>query len=459
MNLSSAAEITGGVLIGVDQKFIGVNTDTRQLTPGELFVAIPGENFDGHDFLGAALQRGAVGALVEHAGEEKISQLMVDDTTVALGKLAQSWRSHFNIPVIGITGSNGKTTVTAMVREILSVSHNPLYPLKSFNNQWGVPLTLLKLRDEHTHAVIEMGMNSAGEIDYLSRIARPTIALINNAAAAHLQGLGSVRQVALAKAEILSNLGSEGVAVLNADDASFELWRTYAGERKMVSFGLQNRADVTATEVQLNSAGSTFCLQAGGDSTKVSLSLAGRHNVMNALAAAAACIALDIDLEQIAKGLRVAEGIAGRLSIFQTNAGAKVIDDSFNANPASTKAAIDVLASHEGKRVLVLGAMAELGAEGEALHAEVGKAAAVAGIDRMVVLADSGNADVKGYLRGYGSGAECFDDIEELIDALMSDDLSGTTLLVKGSKSSRMGRVVERLLAQKNNNGIPESVC
>lgn len=459
MNLSSAAEITGGVLIGVDQKFIGVNTDTRQLTPGELFVAIPGENFDGHDFLGAALQRGAVGALVEHAGEEKISQLMVDDTTVALGKLAQNWRSHFNIPVIGITGSNGKTTVTAMVREILSVSHNPLYPLKSFNNQWGVPLTLLKLRDEHTHAVIEMGMNSAGEIDYLSRIARPTVALINNAAAAHLQGLGSVRQVALAKAEILSNLGSEGVAVLNADDASFELWRTYAGERKMVSFGLQNRADVTATEVQLNSTGSTFCLQAGGDSTKVSLSLAGRHNVMNALAAAAACIALDIDLEQIAKGLRVAEGIAGRLSIFQTNAGAKVIDDSFNANPASTKAAIDVLASHEGKRVLVLGAMAELGAEAESLHAEVGKAAAVAGIDRMVVLADSGNADVKGYLRGYGSGAECFDDIEELIDALMSDDLSGTTLLVKGSKSSRMGRVVERLLAQKNDNGIPESVC
>lgn len=459
MNLSSAAEVTGGVLIGTDQQFIGVNTDTRQLKPGELFVAIPGENFDGHDFLGAALKRGAVGALVEHAEEEKISQLMVDDTTVALGKLAQDWRSHFNIPVIGITGSNGKTTVTAMVREILSVSHNPLFPIQSFNNQWGVPLTLLKLRDEHTHAVIEMGMNSAGEIDYLSRIARPTVALINNAAAAHLEGLGSVRHVALAKAEIISNLGSEGVAVLNADDASFDLWRTHSGERKVVSFGCQSSADVMAKEIQLNSTGSAFCLQAGGDSTKVSLSLVGRHNVMNALAAAAACIALDIELEQIAEGLQVAKGISGRLSNLQTNSGAKVIDDSFNANPASTRAAIDVLANHKGKRVLVLGAMAELGSESESLHVEVGRAAAVAGIDRMVVLADSGNADVKGYLRGYGSGAECFDDIDELTGALMPDNVSGTTLLVKGSKSSRMGRVVERLLGQKNNNSIPESVC
>ncbi|MGI9317283.1 MAG: UDP-N-acetylmuramoyl-tripeptide--D-alanyl-D-alanine ligase, partial [bacterium] len=404
-------------------------------------------------------QRGAAGALVEHASDQNISQLMVGDTTIALGKLAQSWRARFKIPVIGITGSNGKTTVTALIREILSVSHNPLSPVQSFNNQWGVPLTLLKITADHTHAVIEMGMNSPGEIDYLSRIASPTVALINNAAAAHLEGLGSVRQVALAKAEIIDGLDSDGVAVLNADDAFFDLWKESAADRRVVSFGCNNRADIMAKNVQFNSEVSEFTMQVDQNSYKVSLPLAGRHNVMNALAAAAACVAIGIDLSQITVGLKRAKGVAGRLTVFSSASGARVIDDSFNANPASTIAAIDVLSSHMGKRVLVLGAMAELGADGEVLHADVGRAAAAAGIDRLLVLSDSGNPDVSGYLRGYGENAQSFDNIDELFGALSADNKPGVALLVKGSKSSRMGRVVERLLAKEKNNRTSEAAC
>lgn len=459
MNLASAAEITNGVLLGADQKFVGVNTDSRTLNIGELFVAIPGERFDGHDFLDAAVKRGAVGALVEHPCEQKISQLMVDDTTVALGKLAQNWRARFQIPVVGITGSNGKTTVTALVREILSVSHNPLYPIQSFNNQWGVPLTLLKLRQEHTHAVIEMGMNSAGEIDYLSRIARPTVALINNAAPAHLEGLGNVHQVALAKAEIISGIGPEGVVVLNADDPFFGMWKECAGDRKIVSFGCNNQADVQGVDIKLGVSQCNFQLRVGSGSVPIDLPLVGRHNVMNAVASAAVCVAIGIELEQVAEGIARAKGVSGRLSEYQTKSGATVIDDSFNANPASTKAAIEVLASHPGKRILVLGAMAELGSEAESLHAEVGEAAATAGIDRLLVLTDSGAPAVLGYLRGYGGDGESFEEINDLIDALRTDDTSGNTLLIKGSKSSRMGRVVERLIEEKNNNRTPEAPC
>lgn len=459
MNLASAAEITNGVLLGADQKFIGVNTDSRNLNFGELFVAIPGEHFDGHDFLDAALERGAAGALVEHPCEQKISQLMVDDTTIALGKLAQNWRARFQIPVVGITGSNGKTTVTALIREILSVSYNPLYPIQSFNNQWGVPLTLLKLRKEHTHAVIEMGMNNAGEIDYLSRIAHPTVALINNAAAAHLEGLGNVRQVALAKAEIIGGIGPGGVVVLNADDPFFGMWKEFAGDRRMVSFGCDNQADVQGVDIELGASRCRFRLRIGKRSVPIDLPLVGRHNVMNAVASAAACVAIDIELEQIAEGIGRARGISGRLSEYNTKSGATVIDDSFNANPASTKAAIEVLANHRGKRILILGAMAELGSEAESLHSEVGEAAATAGIDRLLVLTDSGNPAVAGYLRGYGSDGESFEEIDDLIDALRADDTSGNTILIKGSKSSRMGRVVERLIEKKDNNQTLEASC
>jgi len=459
MDLSSAAEITSGVLVGADHRFTGISTDSRELATGDLFVAIPGEHFDGHDYLKLALKGGAVGAVVDHVNDAEISQLMVEDTTIALGKLAQSWRARFEIPVLGVTGSNGKTTVTGLISNILSVSHNPLSPKESFNNQWGVPLTLLKLTPQHTHAVIEMGMNHAGEIDYLSRIAAPSIALINNAAAAHLEGLGSVRQVALAKAEIISGVRSDGVVVLNADDSYFDLWKQHAGNRKVISFGLNNMAQVTALDVQINPACSEFDLQIDGLSLRISLPLAGRHNIMNALAAAATCIAAGIDPKEIVSGLESAKGKAGRLLTLETESGAVLIDDSFNANPSSSKAAIEVLANYSGKRILVLGAMAELGPEGEAMHAEVGKAAATAGIDRLIVLADSGNSDIQGLLRGYGEKAECFDDIDALLESVQVDDKPGVSLLVKGSKSSRMGRVVELLVGSKNDIKSSEALC
>jgi UDP-N-acetylmuramoyl-tripeptide--D-alanyl-D-alanine ligase len=457
MQMSLAAGIMDAKLIGIDQLFTGVSIDSRVLNQGDLFVAIPGEKFDGHDYITDAVCGGASGAVVERVVENKladrIGQLKVNDTTVALGKLAQNWRCRFDIPLLAVTGSNGKTTVTAMIREILAVNGSPLSPRESFNNQWGVPLTLLKLNQTHSHAVIEMGMNHAGEIDLLTNIARPTVALINNIAAAHLEGLGNLKQVADAKAEIIHGMGDDGVVVLNADDQFYQSLKRRAGQRKVLSFALTHRADcdpdVVSSEIRLAAGQSQFILNIGTHSVAICLPLPGLHNISNALAAATVCHSIGISIDDIVDGLGRVSGVSGRLDICHTPSGATLIDDSFNANPASTLAAINVLSGYQGKRILVLGAMAELGSGGEELHQSAGAAAARCGIEKLLVLAEAANSDIAGYLRGFGQTAECFDRLEDLVTALQrelgSAGKSEVTVLVKGSKSSRMGRVVNEL--------------
>ena len=455
MTLSSAAELTGGTLDGADGVFSGVGIDSRTVRQGELFVAIRGDRLDGHDFVADAGYRGAAGALVSRRAEADISQVTVTDTTDALGRLAFHWRRRFDIPVIGITGSNGKTTVTAMVREILSVSGHPLSPRESYNNQWGVPLTLLELAGGHTHAVIEMGMNRTGEIDHLTRIAAPTVALINNAVAAHLEGLGSVRRVAEAKGEIFNGLGPGGTAVLNRDDPNFGLWQALAGERRVLTFGLENEADFRGLGVELTPTGSRLSVRSLAGDAEISLAVPGRHNIMNALAAMAACHAVGADPDDLSAGLAAFTGVPGRLRRLCTAGGATLIDDSFNANPGSVSAAIDFLSSQPGRRILVLGAMAELGPSAGEHHAAVGSHARRGGIDRLLVLNDEDNPDLEGYRRGYGGRAEMFPDVPSLVASLEPEDHSGNVILVKGSKSSRMGRVVRALAAGGEPGGSP----
>ncbi len=455
MTLSRVAEITGGSLHGADRAFSGVGIDSRAIGDGELFVAIAGENFDGHDFVAAAVARGAAGALVVRAVDAAIDQVTVDDTTLALGKLAADWRRQYRGPVIGITGSNGKTTVTAMVRDILAVSGNPLAPRESFNNQWGVPLTLLALRDDHSHAVIEMGMNHPGEIDYLADIAKPDVALINNAAAAHLEGLGSVERVADAKGEILDHLDDDGVAVLNRDDAFCDHWRERAGQRRVITFGQGAGADIRARGIETIQGGMRFELTGAAGDAVITLGVPGRHNVMNALAAITSCHAVGVALADAVTGIALFAGTPGRLRRSRTAAGGMLIDDSFNANPASIAAAIDVLAETNGRKVLVLGAMAELGADAATLHAGVGRQARDAGLDRLLVLDDNGNPVVAGYAKGWGAGAEVFATVDDLVAAIGEDAGQGSTILVKGSKSSRMGRVVRALEAGQDGEGEP----
>lgn len=455
MTFAAAADLTGGTLHGADGAFSGVQIDSRAVRPGELFVAIRGHRLDGHDFVAEAGDRGAAGALVSRRVDAAVPQVAVTDTTAALGRLALHWRRRFGIPVVGVTGSNGKTTVTAMVREILSVSGRPLAPRESFNNQWGVPLTLLALSGDHTHAVIEMGMNHPGEIDRLTGIAAPTVALVNNAAAAHLEGLGSVRRVAEAKGEIFRGLGPDGAAVLNRDDPHFGLWRRLAGERRALTFGLGNAADFRGLDVRLAAEGCRFSVRCPAGDVEITLAVPGRHNVMNALAAMAACHAAGAGPEDLAAGLAAFTGIPGRLRRLDGAGGAALVDDSFNANPASIGAAIDYLSSRPGRRILVLGAMAELGPAAEAHHADVGDRARSGGVERLLVLNDGDNPDLEGYRRGYGGTAELFADVPSLVASLEPEDRPGNTILVKGSKSSRMGRVVQALAAGGEPGGVP----
>jgi len=444
MLASEAAEVMEGTLIGSDRSFNGVSIDSRALSKNDVFFAIPGDKYDGHDFVDRALASGASLAVVEKVADVAVSQIKVADSTIALGKLAKYWRAKFSIPVIGITGSNGKTTVTAMVRHIIGQNHLPLFPEQSFNNQWGVPLTLFKL-NEHSHAVIEMGMNHSGEINYLTQITEPTIALINNASAAHLEGLGDVEQVAMAKGEIIDALSMDGVVILNADDIFFNFWSRQADSRKIVSFGIEKKADFTAKNIQLHPDSCSFDLHAYDESILIELPLPGYHNVMNALAAAAASCVGGVSLKDVRDGWQNMEAVSGRLTLLTSSSGAKLIDDSFNANPSSMFAAIEVLSQCKGKKILVLGAMGELGDDSEMLHQETAAAAAKAGIDRLLYLNDCGNSDLKGYQRGFANNGEEFKSVEELISALSEDDHANSAILVKGSKLSKMGRVISQL--------------
>lgn len=461
MSLSEAAEATGGSTRGSAVAFESVGTDTRTLAPGALFVALKGDRFDGHDFLPQAVERGAAAVMVQEAGPgiedrrptDRLSLLVVDDTRKALGRLAAHWRAKFATPLVALTGSSGKTTVKEMLAAVLREAVRVQSPVPdpesrvlatrgNLNNDIGVPLMLLELRPAHRYAVIEMGMNHAGEIRYLTRLAAPDVALVINAGPAHIEFFGSEEAIARAKGEIFEGLGAGGTAVINADDRHAHLWRTLAAGRRQIDFGIDVPATVTA-QYTLRYLESEIVLTMPHGKAHTTLAAPGLHNVRNALAAAAAATALNIEPPAIAGGLSRFAGIKGRLQSKPALAGARLIDDTYNANPASVRAAIEVLARAPGTKLFVLGDMGELGAAGPQYHAEVGSAARASGIHRLFTLGElSAHAT-----QAFGAGARHFPRIEELlaeIENLLGPDV---TMLVKGSRFMQMERVVKAFAA------------
>ncbi len=460
MLLSRAAQVLNGQLVGEDVRFAAVCSDSRKLAQGDLFIALRGERFDGYEFVAQAAQGGAVASMVnadsykEHPSvpSPQSPVLAVTDTRFALGQLAAYWRKQFDIPLVAVTGSNGKTTVKEMLAGILRAAAGSdaavLANAGNLNNDIGMPLTLLQMGAQHRYAVIEMGMNHPGEIDYLTRIACPDVALVNNASGAHLEGLGSVKAVALAKGEIFAGLRANGTAIINADDAYAPLWRTLVGAHPLLEFGLDQQADVSG-RWQPKKFGLQIEVRAPQGNFTADLQVPGAHNARNALAATAAAIALNVPLETIAAGLQRFGGVAGRLQRKPAKHGATLIDDTYNANPASLSAAIGVLAKAPGKRVLVLGDMGELGGDAATLHAEIGAEARRAGIERLFALGEL-SAHAVGE---FGSGGKHFERIEDLQDALEHELDGNTTVLVKGSRFMKMERVVSRCVDTEKGEG------
>ena len=442
--LSELAAAVGGTLAGPDREFTRVTQDTRKLGAGELFVAIKGERFDGHEFLTQAEKLGAAGALVERKAATGLSQVVVPDARKALGSYAGAWRRRFQLPLVGITGSSGKTTLKEMIASILRQRGPTLATRGNMNNEIGMPLTLLELEASHRHAVIEMGTNHPGEIGYLARLALPTVGVVTNAGPAHLEFLKDVVGVAHEKGAMFSSLAEGGTAVINADDIYAPLWREMAGSRKQVSFGFGSHADfrpLSGVLEQREGGSWGFTLVSPAGKTEVNVSLPGRHNVANALAAAAAAMSAGASLDEVRTGLAQAPATAGRLIVVHGLHGCRLIDDTYNANPLSLGAAIEFAVSLGGHPWLVLGDMGELGESAAALHAESGARARVLGIERLYAL----GAHSRRAVESFGPGGQWFEDLNPLLQALRTDVTTDVTLLVKGSRSMRMERVVDAL--------------
>ena len=442
MPLSEVALWTHGTLYGRDVPLRGVGTDTRQLAPGMLFVAIRGERVDGHDFLAQASAAGAAGALVaRRVPAAQLPQVRVADTLAALGDLASAVRARSSVQVVGITGSSGKTTVKNLCAAILEGIAPTHATAGNQNNEIGLPLSLLNMRDDARYAVLEMGAGKPGDIAYLAGIARPYVALVNNVAPAHLERLGSIEGVAETKGAIYAALPADGIAVINAEDAFAGYFAAQAGTRSVLRFGLVADADVRAGDVHSDLAGSRFELITPAGRAAVMLPLPGLHNVRNALAAAALAHALGVAPPQIAAGLARAGAVGGRLARRVMPGGWTLIDDSYNANPDSVAAAIETLALAGGETWLVLGDLAELGPGAPALLAELGRKARTAGIARLWTV---GRLSAEAS-RAFGHAARHFDDQAALVAALRTELHAGVTCLVKGSRSAAMERVIDQL--------------
>lgn len=452
MQLSDAARAMGGDVRGLDVRFEAVCADSRAVQRGDLFVALRGGRFDGHDYVGHAAQAGAAAAVVERDRAAALQPLLplaaVADTTQALAILAADWRNRFSIPLIAVAGSNGKTTVKEMIAACLREAFGPEHVLATqgnLNNHIGLPLTLLRLRQAHRCAVIEVGMNHPGETAFLAGIAAPTISLINNAQREHQEFMKSVADVAAEHGTLFAALPDQGTAIINAADEYAGYWRGIAGRRRIRDFGTPSAAIWAATE-------------ATADDTRVEvhspdgvvsfvLPVPGAHNVQNALAAIAAATAAGAALASCARALSAFRAVSGRLQTRPGVAGSTLIDDTYNANPDSVRAAIDVLAHATGRKVLVLGDMGEVGEHGIAFHEEIGDYAKAAGVDRMLALGElSGHA-----VRRFGAGARHFLRIEELLAELRPELGPAVTVLVKGSRFMRMERVVGAFAAAKGN--------
>jgi UDP-N-acetylmuramoyl-tripeptide--D-alanyl-D-alanine ligase len=439
--LAAVAHSMHGKLHGTDRSFNGVSTDTRSLKQGELFIALQGPNFDGCDYVGQARDKGAAGAVVPRVVDADISQIAVGDSKRALGELGAAWRQQLSPIVVGVTGSNGKTTLKELTAACLATAAPTLATHGNLNNDIGMPLMLTRIEDRHRFAVLEMGANHAGEIAYLTALAKPDIVVITNAGAAHLEGFGSLDGVARAKGEILCGESRPKVAILNADDRYFDYWSKLVEDIQLLTFGIEADADVYARNIVARAGYSSFDLYLPGGEVGVTLPLSGLHNVRNACAAAAIAAAAGIDIADIKSGLESVQPVEGRLRRLAGINGATIYDDSYNANPLSVVAAAEFLASLPGDNVLVLGDMGELGDDAAKLHAETGTQVRQAGISRLLAAGDLSRNTVE----GFGKGASWHADVDELAAGLASELREGVNVLVKGSRFMRMERVVAAL--------------
>lgn len=443
MDLLAASAAMSGTTLGDNVPFDRVSTDSRRVVPGDLFFALRGENFDGHDFIAAAKARGAVAAVVaadtaEDRNGGDLPRVVVADTRLALGALAARWRAGFTLPLIAVTGSNGKTTTKEMIASILRAYYGDavLVTQGNFNNDIGLPMTLLRLTSDHRAAIIEMGMNHPGEIAYLARITRPTVALVTNAQRAHLAGMGTIDAIAAEKGSLYQGLSADGVAVINADDRWARLWNEQSAGRRVMSFAFDSPAEVKG---QYQSRGLEYQLTvwAQGERIELSLALPGAHNARNALGAAAAALAAGVPLSAVRDGLSAFRGVKGRLQRLAGLKGSILLDDTYNANPDSVRAGIDVLAATVGKKILVLGDMGEIGEMTGQFHDEVGGYAKSQGIDRLFAFGESSALAV----HNFGAGGQHFKKIDDLIEAVLGELAPEATVLVKGSRYMRMERV------------------
>lgn len=441
MRLGEAAAALGLRAAGEDVVFHGVGTDSRTASRGALFVAVRGPKFDGHDFIGDARRRGAAACLVERAPGGSMPFVLARDSVRALGELAAAWRSRFrDLLLVGITGSNGKTTVKEMTAAILRISGPVCATRGNLNNEIGVPLTLCDLDAAHHAAVVELGANHRGEIAALTALVRPSVGVVTQCAPAHLEGFGSIEGVARAKGELIEHLPGDAVAVINADDPYAGLWRKLARDRRCMSFGTGADADVRVRSESC-ATGRRVSLDTPAGEVAIELALPGAHNALNAGAAAAAAIAAGASLDAVRDGLAAVRPAKGRLESKRGPRGAEIIDDTYNANPASLQAGLRVLAAKPAPRWLVLGDMAELGVDGASLHAEAGRRARRHGVERLLVVGELGVEAA----RAFGGGATHFEDRAALVERLREELPDGATVLVKGSRSMAMERVVDAI--------------
>jgi UDP-N-acetylmuramoyl-tripeptide--D-alanyl-D-alanine ligase len=450
--LSWFTQACGGELLGADRAYQGVSSDTRTIKAGELFVALRGPHFNANEFVAAAAAAGAAGAVVDTRVDAPIAQILVGDTLEALQKTATAWRAQFTLPVVGVAGSNGKTTCKEMAAAILAQAGQTLHTRGSLNNHIGVPLTLHRLDGSHRHAVIEIGTNHPGEVAALCKLARPTVGLITNAGAEHLEGFGTIEGAARAEGEMIAGLDGTQIAVINADDEFAGLWRGMTRAR-VITFGIDQPADYTARDIQTSLAAEGFItrFQMGSPqgTQDIEMRLAGRHNVMNALCAAAASVAAGATLADVREGLATMRPVPGRLQFKSAPSGAWIVDDSYNANPSSMKAGIEVLGSVDARRWLVMGDMGELGNAAESSHDEIGRFARERHVDRLFATGKLSALAVA----AFGAGGEWFADAQALAAAVNAELTREVCVLVKGSRSARLERVVNALTGVAEDNG------
>lgn len=445
--LEEINQIVEGQLNGDNVAVRSVAIDTRTLSPGALYIAIKGENFDGNDFIAQAQQAGAVAAIVDKQIASDLPHIQVFDTRKALADLANSWRQKFPVKMVGITGSNGKTTVKEMTAAILAEQAPVLYTQGNLNNEIGVPLTLLRLTEEHRFAVIEMGANHPGEIAYTCACAQPEVTLINNIGPAHIEGFGGIDGVAKAKGEIITGLPEQGVAVLNRDDRYYGYFQELSGNRRQISFGLHASADIRASNIETvffeNGFANRFTLHINDTAIELTISLPGVHNVRNALAATAAATALGVDSECIKQGLEKVRAVTGRLQLLQSKYGGIVIDDTYNANPASLQAGLEVLDSCPGAHWVVLGAFGELGDNSPSLHRDMANTMKQMKVERLFAT----GADARYTVEQFGAGGHYFDNKATLIETLKEQLSEAQSVLIKGSRAQKMEQVAAAIVA------------